>query len=74
MTPIGVILFEKSVERIPEARKRFPDSDSGETCEKWPFSLQNPKFIFESGSGKHFQGSGMRAIVSSHKITLIGVI
>jgi hypothetical protein len=32
------------------------------------------QFFPESGSGKHFQGSGMRAIDSPHKITPRGVI
>jgi hypothetical protein len=32
------------------------------------------QFFTESGSGKHFQGSGMRAIDSPHKITPYGII
>ena len=32
--------------------------------------FQKSNFFSESGPGKHFQGSGIRAIDSPHKITL----
>jgi hypothetical protein len=41
---------------------------------KWSFSNLKPQFFPESGSRKHDQSSGMRAIDFSHKITPIGVI
>ena len=36
--------------------------------------FQQPNFFSESGPGKHFQGSGIRAIDFSHNITSIRVI
>jgi hypothetical protein len=72
MTPLGVILRWKSIARIPKPWKCFPDS--GKNCvfeaKMVIFRIfKNPIFPWIR-SGKHFQGSGMRTIDFSYKITL----
>ena len=60
---------------VPKQRRKFQNfSDPKNTCvSRGNFMLridfQKPNFFSESGPGKHFQGSGIRAIDSPHKIT-----
>ena len=61
--PLGVILCKKSIARIPEPWKRFLDPDLEKESVYWSENFP------ESRSRKRFQGSGMRAIDFSHKIT-----
>jgi hypothetical protein len=66
---LRVILCGGSIVSILEARKCFPDSDSGNKVRKMTIFASETQFFLELRSWQHFQGMRMFAIDSQHKIT-----
>src|ERR1700758_2121124 len=70
----SVFTVRECVQSIPRLEKPKNRRFSHKNSKMFDFRFNTPTPFPESGSGKHFQDSGMRGIDFSHKITPIKVI
>src|SRR5688572_11803638 len=67
-------MLRECAQSIPRLEKPKNRRFSHKNSKMFDFRFNTPTPFPESGSGKHFQDSGMRGIDFSHKITPIKVI